>query len=208
MLAHLIEEASKMQMIMFGPPGAGKGTQSKRVAAHYSIPQLSTGDMLRDAVAAGTPLGMRAKDLMERGALVGDDIVVACVRQRLMDADTQRGFILDGFPRTVAQAVELNEVLTEIGRRLDIVIELSVDDDELEKRIAARARNAAAAGEKVRVDDDPQTVKLRLREFYNNTQPVSEFYRSAGLLVKVDGLRDVEQVTSEIINLTKDVRHF
>lgn len=190
-----------MQIIMFGPPGAGKGTQSQKLAKLYGIPQLSTGDILRAAVAAGSAVGLAAKAQIDSGALVGDDIVIGCIRDRLNESDAQDGFILDGFPRTVAQAVELDALLGQIGKSISCVVELVVNEAELMKRVAARAQQASATGAQVRSDDNPESLKMRLATYHSATRPVAAFYEKAGVLVKVDGLRDISEVTEEIVSL-------
>jgi adenylate kinase len=151
-----------MRIVLLGPPGAGKGTQAKELVSKYGIVQLSTGDMLRAAVAAGTPIGLKAKDIMARGALVPDDVVVGIVADRTDQADAQRGFILDGFPRTVPQAEALDRMLAKKGLRLDAVVEIKVDPDILVRRIENRVEQARLRGEPLRSDDNPELLKQRL----------------------------------------------
>ena len=188
-------------MILLGPPGAGKGTQSVRIVERLGIPQLATGDMLRAAVAAGTPIGARAKDVMARGELVSDEIVVGIVADRIGEPDAQRGFILDGFPRTVAQAVALDEMLAGKGLRLDAVIELKVDHGALINRIAKRVADTLARGETVRKDDNPESFKTRLVAYHEQTAPLSGYYAERGMLKTVDGMKPVDEVTQEIFRI-------
>lgn len=190
-----------MRMILLGPPGAGKGTQSVRIVERLGIPQLATGDMLRAAVAAGTPIGSRAKDIMARGELVSDEIVVGIVAERIGEPDAQRGFILDGFPRTVAQAVALDEMLAGKGLRLDAVIELKVDHGALIDRIAKRVADTLARGEAVRKDDNPESFKTRLVAYHEQTAPLSGYYAERGMLKTVDGMKPVDEVTKEIFGI-------
>jgi adenylate kinase len=187
-----------MNLILLGPPGAGKGTQAQRLARSLNIPQLSTGDMLRAAVAAGTPIGLKAKAVMESGALVSDEIVVGIINDRIEEPDASRGFILDGFPRTVAQARALAAMLDAKGLRLDAAIELTVDAPKLVERIVRRAKEAAAAGQPVRKDDDPEVFKSRLAAFERDTAAVTPFYRERGLLHEVDGMAPIQDVAKAI----------
>jgi adenylate kinase len=190
-----------MRMILLGPPGAGKGTQSVRVVERLGIPQLATGDMVRAAVAAGTPIGLRAKDVMARGELVSDEIVVGIVADRIGEPDAQRGFILDGFPRTVAQAAALDRMLAEKGMKLDAVIELKVDPNALVERIAKRVADTLARGEPVRKDDNPEAFKTRLVAYREQTAPLSGYYAERGMLKTIDGMRPVDEVTDEIFRI-------
>ena len=187
-----------MRLILLGPPGAGKGTQAQRLVRNHGIVQLSTGEMLRAAVQAGTPVGLKAKDIMDRGDLVPDDIVVAIVSDRIDEPDARNGFILDGFPRTVAQAEALAAMLAEKGLRLDAVIELKVDEDILIRRIESRIAQTLARGEVLRKDDDPEVLKSRLGVYRRQTAPLIHYYREKGLLRAVDGMAPIDEVTAAI----------
>jgi adenylate kinase len=187
-----------VRLILLGPPGAGKGTQATRLVEKYGIPQLSTGDMLRAAVAAGTPVGLKAKAVMESGGLVSDEIVVGIIRDRIAEADAKKGFILDGFPRTVAQAEALDAMLKAEGLKLDAVIELEVDQSKLVARIVNRAAEAKAAGLPVRKDDDPEVFKTRLEAYNRDTAIVAPYYDKAGKLTKIDGMQAVDAVSASI----------
>lgn len=187
-----------MRLILLGPPGAGKGTQAQRLVARHDIVQLSTGDMLRAAVAAGTPVGLKAKAVMESGGLVSDDIVIGIISDRLDQADARKGFILDGFPRTVAQAEALDRMLADKGLHLDAVIELVVDQEALVNRILNRAEEARARGEPVRKDDDPEVFKTRLEAYNRDTAVVAPYYRARGQLQQIDGMAPIDEVTKAI----------
>ena len=187
-----------MRLIMLGPPGAGKGTQATRIAKRFAVPQLSTGDMLREAVASGSALGARVKDIMERGDLVPDDVVIAVVADRMDCSDAANGFVLDGFPRTVAQAEALDRELAARGIGLEAVLELEVDEDVLLVRIKGRVEEAGNKGQPVRRDDNPDVFKTRLKAYRVQTAPVAEYYRSQGLLHIVDGLQPIDVVTDEL----------
>jgi len=183
---------------LLGPPGAGKGTQAQRLVDKYGIPQLSTGDMLRAAVQAGTEVGKRAKAVMDAGELVSDAIVNAIVAERIDQADCAKGFILDGYPRTLVQADAVESMLSQRGIRLDTVIELVVDDRALVGRIVKRAEDAKAAGQPVRKDDNPAVFEERLREYYKKTAPLTGYYYAKGRLKTVDGMASIDAVTAEI----------
>lgn len=185
-----------MRLILLGPPGAGKGTQAVRLVERLGIPQLSTGDMLRAAVAAGTPVGLKAKAVMESGGLVSDEIVIGIVADRIEEPDAKKGFILDGFPRTVAQAEALDGMLAQKGLKLDSVVELVVDQDALVHRIVKRADDAKAAGQPVRKDDDPEVFKTRLAAYNRDTAVVAPYYEKTGKLKKIDGMQPIDAVTA------------
>ena len=192
-----------MRLILLGPPGAGKGTQALRLVERHGIPQLSTGDMLRAAVAAKTPVGLKAKSVMDAGELVSDEIVNAIVAERIDQKDCAKGFILDGYPRTLVQADAVGEMLEKRGLALDVVIELVVDDKALVGRIAKRADETKAAGKPVRKDDDPAVFPERLREYYKKTAPLTGYYYAKGLLTGVDGMASIDNVTKEIESVLK-----
>jgi adenylate kinase len=211
-----------MRLVLLGPPGAGKGTQAERIAAKYGIPHLSTGDMLREAVAADTEVGRRAKAIMDAGQLVPDEVMNRLVAERIAQPDAARGFVLDGFPRTVAQAEALDELLEERDQRLDAVLELAVDDDALVDRISGRfacARCGAGYHDRFkqpvvagvcevcgsrefvrREDDTPETVRARLNAYHAQTAPLLPYYRDKGLLAAVDGMAEIDDVSSEVFD--------
>ena len=188
-----------MRIILLGPPGAGKGTQSTRIVERFGIPQLSTGDMLRAAVAAETPVGLQAKAIMESGGLVPNEVVVGIVADRIEEPDARNGFILDGFPRTVEQAAALDRMLEDKNLKLDTVVELAVDEDALVGRIAKRASETAARGEPVRKDDTPEVFKTRLEAYRAQTAPLSAYYASLGMLETLDGMKPIDDVTAELM---------
>ena len=194
-----------MRLILLGPPGAGKGTQAARLVTNLRIPQLSTGEMLRAAVAAGTPVGLKAREVMESGGLVSDEIVVAIISDRISQPDATKGFILDGFPRTVKQAEELAAVLAAKGLKLDAAIELTVDPAKLVSRIVNRAAEAKAAGQPVRKDDDPEVFKSRLAAYERDTAAVTPFFRERGLLHLVDGMAPIDEVARAIDAVLSEV---
>lgn len=188
-----------MRLILLGPPGAGKGTQAQRLVDKYGIVQLSTGDMLRAAVKAGTPVGLRAKDIMARGELVPDEVVVAIVADRIDEPDAKKGFILDGFPRTVAQAEALERMLKDKGLQLDAVIELKVDERILLQRVEKRVAEMTARGEPVRADDNPESLKKRLDAYRAQTAPLVDYYAGKGALQSVDGMAAIDDVSDAIV---------
>ena len=187
-----------MRLILLGPPGAGKGTQAARLTEKFKIPQLSTGDMLRAAVKAGTPVGLQAKAVMDAGGLVSDEIVCGIISDRIEEADAVNGFILDGFPRTVAQAKALDDMLAKKAMSLDAIVELKVDENALLARIEKRAAETLAAGGTVRADDNPEAFKVRLVSYREQTAPVSAYYASKGVLKTVDGMAPIDQVTAAL----------
>jgi adenylate kinase len=196
-----------MRLILLGPPGAGKGTQAQRLVQKHGIVQLSTGDMLRAAVAAGTPVGLRAKSIMDAGQLVPDEVVVAIVADRIDQPDVKRGFVLDGFPRTVPQAQALDHLLAERGLRLDGVIELKVDEGILLKRIETRVAEMTARGEKLRADDNPEVLKGRLAAYRAQTAPLVDYYAGLGQLRSVDGMAPIDAVTAAIDRILSPSRN-
>ena len=183
-----------MNLVLFGPPGAGKGTQSKLLTAQRGLPQLSTGDMLRAAIEAGTPLGLACKALMAKGELVPDETVIGIIGERYDQPDCKKGAVFDGFPRTIPQAEALDRMLAERGRQIDLVLELKVDDAVLLSRVEARIK----AGGVLRSDDTPETLAHRLEIYYRNTAPLIGFYRQQGKLKTVDGMAPLEAVTAQI----------
>lgn len=187
-----------MRLIVFGPPGAGKGTQAQRLAERHSIPQLSTGDMLRAAVTEGTETGRRVDAIMDRGELVPDDVVNQMVSDRIDQEDCRKGFILDGFPRTVAQAESLTAMLEQRGVRLDAVIELKVDETSLVERMEKRVADTLAAGGTARSDDNRDTFVRRLDAYRNKTEPLLDYYRRRRELITVDGMQGIDDVAREI----------
>jgi len=186
-----------MNIILLGPPGAGKGTQAQRLVEERGMVQLSTGDMLRAARTSGTEMGKRVAEVMDRGDLVTDEIVIGLIEERL-ESDTGAGFIFDGFPRTLAQADALGALLDEHGATLDAAIELQVNDDILIDRIVGRATEAAAAGQPVRADDNAESLKTRLLAYYKQTSPLIGYYHAKGKLVSVDGLGSMDEVATAI----------
>jgi adenylate kinase len=187
-----------MRLILLGPPGAGKGTQAQRLVERHGIVQLSTGDMLREAVKARTPIGRKAEVIMARGELAPDDIVVPIVSDRIDQPDARRGFILDGFPRTVPQAEALERLLADKGLRLDGVVELKVDEAALLERMASRVAEMKARGEPVRADDNPEALKTRLDVYRTQTAPLIAYYGKKGTLKSVDGMAPIGTVAQAI----------
>jgi adenylate kinase len=190
-----------MRLILLGPPGAGKGTQAQRLVHRYGIVQLSTGEMLRAAVAAGTPVGLKAKDIMASGALVPDDIVIGIISDRLDQSDARKGFILDGFPRTVPQAQALDDLLKKKHMKLDAVVELRVNESALLARVETRVAEMMARGEEVRIDDTPEVLSKRLASYRSLTEPLIHYYSERRKLLTVDGMMTIEHVTREIYRI-------
>ena len=187
-----------MRLILLGPPGSGKGTQAQRLVQKHGIVQLSTGEMLRAAVAAGTPVGLQAKDIMANGGLVPDEIVIGIISDRLDQPDMKNGFILDGFPRTVPQAAALDELLKKKHIKLDAVVELRVNESALLQRVETRVAEMRARGEEVRIDDTPEVLAKRLAQYRSLTEPLIHYYSERRKLLTVDGMMTIEQVTREI----------
>ena len=194
-----------MKIILLGPPGAGKGTQAKDLSSRHGIPQLSTGDMLRAAVKAGTEIGKKAKAVMEAGGLVSDEIVIGIIADRIAETDCAKGFILDGFPRTLAQAAALDKLLASKSLKLNGVIELRVDDGALLSRIENRARETLAAGGTVRADDNAEALKTRLLAYYRETSPLIGYYFAKGNLHTIDGMGTIEAVAKSIDAVLKKI---
>jgi adenylate kinase len=187
-----------VRVVLLGPPGAGKGTQAQIIADRLGIPAISTGDIFRANVSGQTELGQKAKTYMDAGDLVPDEITVAMVKDRLAEPDARSGFLLDGFPRTIAQAEQLQASLSELGHELRRVLELVVDEDELVRRLSGR--RMLVDGEMVQRDDDkPETVRHRLQVYREQTSPLSEFYESEGLLSRIDAIGEVEEVTARAL---------
>jgi adenylate kinase len=187
-----------MRLILLGPPGAGKGTQAQRLVHKHGIIQLSTGEMLRAAVAAQTPIGLQAKDIMASGSLVPDEIVIGIISDRLDQPDMKNGFILDGFPRTVPQAQALDDLLKKKHMKLDAVVELRVNESALLSRVETRVAEMRARGEEVRVDDTPEVLSKRLASYRSLTEPLIHYYSERRKLLTVDGMMTIEHVTREI----------
>lgn len=215
-----------MNIILLGPPGGGKGTQAKRIVEKYGIPHIATGDILREAVAKGTELGKKAKEYMDRGELVPDEIVIGIVKERLKQPDCEKGFLLDGFPRTIKQAEALDEMLKELGKSIDAVIYIDVPEEEVVKRIAYRrtCRNCGAVynliysppkednkcdkcgGELYQRDDDKEeVVRQRFKVYMENTAPLIEYYEKRGILYKVDGTKSIDEVWKQIDEILQKV---
>jgi adenylate kinase len=194
-----------MILILFGPPAAGKGTQAARIKERYNIAHLSTGDMLRAAIAAGTDIGKRAKEIVDSGKLVPDEVVIGIIADRICQEDCKKGFILDGFPRTVAQAKALDALLTGRSLAVDVVLQIKVDEPALIKRVENRAAEARKAGQPVRPDDDPETFKKRLKVYHDETAPVLPYYLNQKKVRQVDGMQAIEKVSQQIDEVLKDV---
>jgi adenylate kinase len=190
-----------MRLILLGPPGAGKGTQAQRLVHKYNIIQLSTGEMLRAAVAAETPVGLKAKDIMANGGLVPDEIVVGIISDRIEQPDAKNGFILDGFPRTVPQAQALDDLLRKKHIKLDAVVELRVNESALLQRVETRVAEMRARGEEVRIDDTPEVLSNRLASYRSLTEPLIHYYSERRKLLTVDGMMTIEHVTREIYRI-------
>lgn len=184
-------------IILLGPPGAGKGTQAKNLVESRNMVQLSTGDMLREAQASGSEMGKKVATIMAEGKLVTDQIVIGLIREK-MQKGSEGGFIFDGFPRTLPQADALEKLMLEMELKIDSVIEMQVDDDTLVKRIVNRAEEARAAGQPVRADDNEESVKIRLMEYYKKTSPLIGYYYAKGSLQRIDGLAAIEEVRKSI----------
>ncbi|MDP7142027.1 MAG: adenylate kinase [Alphaproteobacteria bacterium] len=187
-----------MNIILLGPPGAGKGTQAKKLEDKYGLKQLSTGDMLRAEIAAGTDLGVQAKQIIDRGDLVSDDIIIGMISSRTEQDDCQNGVIFDGFPRTVAQAEALENMLSDKGQRIDAVIELKVDEEALVGRLENRIAEMKAAGQEVRSDDNAETLRHRLATFREQTAPIIPFFADKDMLRTVDGMQAIDAVEAAI----------
>jgi adenylate kinase len=193
-----------MRIVLLGPPGAGKGTQAQRIIEKFGIPHLSTGDMLRAAVHAETGIGRKAKQIMAEGKLVPDELVVAAVIERIAQPDAKRGFVLDGFPRTIGQATAFDDLLHTETAELDRVIELRADEEILLDRIETRAREARQNGRTVRADDNHEALKVRLDAYNEQTAPLIEYYRSKGILRSIDGLREIDAVTQDVFRAIEE----
>lgn len=191
----------KRNIILFGPPGAGKGTQAQILQTKLAIPQLSTGDMLRAAVAAQTELGKQAEQIMKDGGLVSDQIIIGMIEARISEPDCNNGFMLDGFPRTVAQAEALDKMLESQGKKIDVVIEVKVPDEVLKERSQNRAAEAVAAGQKPRPDDNPEVFSKRLETYWQQTAPVLPYYKEKNVHIGLDGTKPIEEVTKEILQI-------
>ena len=187
-----------MIIVLFGPPAAGKGTQAKRIHEKHGIAHLSTGDMLRAAIAAETEIGKKAKAVMDKGQLVPDEIVVGIIAERIAEPDCAKGFVLDGFPRTVNQAKALDDMLAGKGRAVGVVIVMEVDEAALLKRVENRAADAKAKGEPVRSDDDPETFKKRLAVYKAETAPILPYYEGQGKIRRVNGMNSIGEVAAQI----------
>lgn len=190
---------SELSIVMLGAPGAGKGTQAVRIAEAHGVPHISTGEMLRSAIAAGSELGQKVKEIVESGALVPDELIVEVIRERLSQPDANGGFVLDGFPRTIGQAEALDSLLIELGRPLEIVLELELEQETAVERMLGRA------AEQGRVDDTPEVIKNRFEVYRRQTEPLSNYYRSNGILVAIDSSPSMDEVFAEIERVLGDV---
>ncbi len=188
-----------MNIILLGPPGAGKGTQAQHLVETRNMMQLSTGDMLRAARTSGTEMGKIVADVMDRGELVTDEIVIGLIREKLQEG-SEGGFIFDGFPRTLAQADALGELLAENGFALDAVVSLEVEDEVLVQRVVNRAKEAIAAGKEARADDNEDSMRTRLMEYYKKTSPLIGYYHAKGALKAIDGLASIDEVQASLAN--------
>ncbi len=188
-----------MNIILLGPPGAGKGTQAQHLVETRNMIQLSTGDMLRAARTSGTEMGKVVADVMDRGELVTDEIVIGLIREKLQEG-SEGGFIFDGFPRTLAQADALGELLAENGFALDAVVALEVEDEILVQRVVNRAKEAVAAGKEARADDNEESMRTRLMEYYKKTSPLIGYYHAKGALKAIDGLASIDEVQANLAN--------
>lgn len=195
-----------INLILLGPPGAGKGTQAKRLEEKYGLKQLSTGDMLRAEMAAGSPLGLKVKAIVDSGSLVTDEIMIEMIANRIEQPDCKSGVIFDGFPRTVAQAEALDKMLDEKGRPLSAVIELKVDEEALVKRLNTRIAETKAKGEPVRADDTEETLRKRLEVFRQQTAPIMPYYKGKGMLQSVDGMAAIEVVEAELAKILQSAK--
>lgn len=195
-----------INLILLGPPGAGKGTQAKRLEEKYGLKQLSTGDMLRAEMAAGSPLGLKVKAIVDSGSLVTDEIMIEMIANRIEQPDCKNGVIFDGFPRTVAQAEALDKMLDEKGRPLSAVIELKVDEEALVKRLNNRIAETRARGEAVRGDDNEETLRKRLQVFREQTAPIIPYYDSRDMLQSVDGMASIEVVEAELAKILQSAK--
>lgn len=191
---------SELSIVMLGAPGAGKGTQAVRIAETHGIPHISTGEMLRAAIAAGSELGQKVKGIVESGALVSDELIVEVIRERLSQPDAQNGFVLDGFPRTIVQAEALDALLAELERPLQIVLELELAEETAVKRMLGRALDEG------RADDTPEVIKNRFAVYRRETEPLSNYYRSTGILVAVDSSPGMDEVFAEIERVLDGVK--